>query len=586
MNKDLLPLHQLLTKKDTTAWRHYWQLGQGTTDIALHYPHTITALIKIIRTSKAKRIFLLHKDRAYFLAGFLATLQLHLPLVLPPQDSPAFLKELMQPGDCLLTDQEELRTIGSLFISMNEIQPDDEITSFTELNPQNTKIVFYTSGSTNVPKCVEKSLAQLEAEVAVLQTTWPTQQNLFLSTVTHQHIYGLLFSLLWPVCAGAPLKRQTFSFWEDLLAHLENDAYVISSPSHLGRFPLLTQPAFPVARIFSSAGLLSFEAPQTTQQYFGVLPTEVYGSTETGGIAYRQQKNQSEPWQRFSPIKIDVDADQILTIQSPYLPDNHLYTTDDRAELLNADQFHLLGRADRVVKIEGKRVSLIAMEQQLMLLKEIEEVVVCVLENLQRNELGAVVVLSAAGRNKIAQMGKISFVRELRKKLSAYFDRVVIPKKWRFVEVMPMNAEGKRTLKMLQELFIPSPTIKQMPLQKTHYPKILKQSHLSENEVEILIQIPKDLPYFEGHFHHMPVVAGVVQLHWVVKFAARFFNIPDLVSHASQIKFTRLMRPEDELCLTLTHTPEKKMVSYRYQTSEHVYSMGRYGYEIKGDVGV
>ncbi|MCV6071529.1 AMP-binding protein, partial [Escherichia coli] len=70
---------------------------------------------------------------------------------------------------------------------------------------------------------------------------------------------------------------------------------LVSSPALLKR---LNEEHNPVAIrcVFSSGGPLPNQAAQHSHLLFGSLPIEVFGSTETGGIAYRQQHVASTPW--------------------------------------------------------------------------------------------------------------------------------------------------------------------------------------------------------------------------------------------------------------------------------------------------
>lgn len=102
----------------------------------------------------------------------------------------------------------------------------------------------------------------------------------------------------------------------------------------------------------------------------------------------------------------------------------------------------------------------------------------------------------------------------------------------------------------------------------------------SKNKVEIGLKIPKELAYFEGHFPDFPVVPGVVQVHWAVEFARVTFKMTGFVAQASQIKFSNLMRPLDEICLILDHLPEKSLIIYSYRANEKIYASGRLMYTV------
>ena len=70
--------------------------------------------------------------------------------------------------------------------------------------------VLFTSGSTGAGRRVEKAVRHLEDEVAVLEQQFGAQlarDTRFLATVAPQHLYGLLFRVLWPLAAGRPFLR-------------------------------------------------------------------------------------------------------------------------------------------------------------------------------------------------------------------------------------------------------------------------------------------------------------------------------------------------------------------------------------------
>jgi len=452
-------IHELLAIHECFAWEVYWKkCGKQEGDLFKFYPHYIAALIKKIKTSGAKRVFIIHKERVFFLAGFLAALHAGVPIILPPSDALGVLKDLLRPEDALLTDQEVLAELTPLFILMDkvEINPQDFV-KFTSFDPSKVFVTFYTSGSTGTPKAVQKALKQLEAEVEVLEEMWGMKGNkgTFLSTVPHHHIYGLLFSLLWPVCGGYPLRSETFSYWEDLLRQDTTETYIISSPSHLGRFPSVMDEKgkFNTRHVFSSGGPLSFEVAQAAQEFLDMCPIEVYGSTETGGIAYRQQAQRNQPWTKFKCVDLFEGEEKRLGVKSPYLPDGLVYQTEDIVSLESDHSFHLLGRADRIVKVEGKRISLLEMERRLQDFDLIQDAFVIPLETIKRDELGSIIVLSPQGQERIGEIGKAQFVREIRKNLSLYFEAIALPRKWRFVSELPLHPLGKRSYSLLKNYF-------------------------------------------------------------------------------------------------------------------------------------
>jgi acyl-coenzyme A synthetase/AMP-(fatty) acid ligase len=452
-------IHALLVTRNSAAWASYWKAsGRVEGEVVEDYPHYVATLINKISSSKAKRIFIIHKDRAFFLAGFLAALHAGVPVVLPPSDAEGLLKDLLEPGDGLLTDQEALSHLTPIFILLKHLNTNKECQlKFDIIDRLKASVTFYTSGSTGKPKPIQKSLVQLEEEIETLENMWKSKQKevLFVSTVSHHHIYGFLFSLLWPICGGYSLRCETFSYWEDILRYCAEETYIVSSPSHLGRFPsfMNDKAGSNIKCVFSSGSLLSFEAAQAAQKFLGQCPIEVYGSTETGGIAHRQQNKREQPWIKFENIELSIGEENRLCVKSPYLPSSLVYQTEDFVSFENDGSFHLGGRADRIVKIEGKRVCLLEMEQRLQNFDHIQHAIVIPLRRVKRDELGSILVLSEQGQEKLLSMGKARFVRELRKSLGLYFDTVALPRRWRFVSELPVTAHGKCSHNVLMDYF-------------------------------------------------------------------------------------------------------------------------------------
>lgn len=336
------------------------------------------------------------------------------------------------------------------------------------------EMTFYTSGSTGQAKAINKSCQQLCLEMLTLKRQFSTLYkavDTIVSTVSHQHIYGLLFKVLLPLLLGKVIVNQTFEYPEHinlLLAELAlaqplmsaNLVLLVSSPAHLQRLALdnvlaAQSPAF--SAIFSSGGLLSLATSQTLLQQMNIAVTEVYGSTETGGIAWRcGQKSLHEPWQAFPDIKLQVAIDcQRLEIYSPYIVEQP-YLTDDKVELLDSGQFLLKGRVDRTVKIEEKRVNLNQIERHLIDHPWVLEARIIVLNNKTnglRKILAAVVIFTPNGEQYFLENGKLAINNGLKQHLLNDIERICLPKKWRYLAQFPYNSQGKLVLSDLEKMF-------------------------------------------------------------------------------------------------------------------------------------
>lgn len=613
-----LPVHLLLSNRTEGQWTSYWKncpgiITQNSQNPTPDFLQMVRSLTTQLQNTNAKRLILLNdnenQDRLLFLAGLLSGLVTGIPIVLPHSSTPGVLEELQQPSDFLTT--------GSTLEYPDVTSKESEIIDLFRnpaINPHKATITFFTSGSTGQAKPITKTLHQLEEEIHCLENLWghrPNHRNqelcpTFCATVPHHHIYGLLFSLLWPVCAGYPLRRQTLHFWEDIVNTCPHGDILISSPSHLNRFPpaLKASSFLKLNRVFSSGSPLPYDAAQTTAKHLGALPLEIYGSTETGGIAYRQQDQSDElaqkPWTPFPQMNIQTDENKCLQLQSPYLPRDTFFQTQDKIDYQPNHTFFLMGRADRIVKIEGKRLSLDELERNLIALPEIQKAKIIPLESSllesSKTEIGAVVALSSDGKGLLKTMGKGRFNLHLRQCLKSTCELVVIPKKWRFVESIPQNNQGKTPLSLLQDLFIQNDesassaegkiTMTHKTLNANRHPEILSH-HEEENLIELILRIPENLAYLEGHFDNSPLVPGVVQLHWAIIYGNKYFHLnpttDDLRVHqASQIKFSHPILPNQQIKLVLTHSPDKKTINFNYKihNTETVCSSGRFHYTL------
>jgi len=419
------------------------------------------------------------QDSYLFSLYFFALIAANKRIVLPPSGQPLQLEQCMEHADIFLGELSESEEISQLTFpyfdksSLKAVLAGKVTSSLnTEpltLNPE-CKIVFFTSGSSGQAKAINKTFEQLIIEVEQLEKTFAQHldsnescSSLVMATVSHQHIYGLLFKLLWPLWSGRDLYLRSFAYPEHLvqkIKQLQNrDICLISSPAYYHRLlsdNVLTEVNTQLRVLFSSGGPLNAEAAVSLKSSLKVTPIEVFGSTETGGIAWRQRDSiDDDGWQVFSEIQCLAENEtQRLSILSPYVDKGHWYQTDDRVELIDKQRFKLLGRADRIVKIEEKRCSLDELGARLAEHVWIEHAYVLVDEQVgKRRCLAAVAELSVEGKLAFAADKKFHFDRQLKAHLKQYFEAIVVPRKFRYLEQMPYNSQGKLNKKTLESLF-------------------------------------------------------------------------------------------------------------------------------------
>jgi len=415
----------------------FGQAGQMT---GLDFRTDVAALASALRRRRIQRGAIMTADGYRFTVALFALFAADATAVLPPNGQPGTLAALAGQYDLLLGDGEVADPTA------------DRSCWDGRLDAQACRIDFFTSGSTGAPKCISRRLDQLVREIAQLERRWGagSEQAPVFATVSHQHIFGLTFRLLWPLMTGRPFATHSHDLWETLLAAMPAGAIVISSPAHLDRLEGLHSKNKP-RLLFSAGAPLPFTAASRAAALFDSLPHEIYGSTETGAIATRQQRHADTPWTPLAGNRIAADEQGQLRLLSPYASEGDWMALPDRIELLPKG-FRLLGRLDRVVKIAGKRIELDDVEAALRRLPEIADAAVLPLPG-DDPILAAAVQLSEQGAVSLARLGAFRLSRRLRAALAATLEPAGRPRRWRFVPALPRTAMHKTVQSDLADLF-------------------------------------------------------------------------------------------------------------------------------------
>ena len=454
-----------------------------------------------------------------------------------------------QPGDCHLGDLYE-----------------DPLPA-AALDPDRCHLSLSTSGSSGEPKLIDKRLRQLGNEVEALERLWGRQLQgaTMVGSVAAQHIYGLLFRVLWPLCGGRPFLRRAQPFPEDMQrASLDQPGFAwVASPALLKRlgdnldWAMLGR----VRKVFSSGGALPADAALQLAERLGQWPTEIYGSSETGGIAWRQG---STFWQPFPGVELGQDADGALRVASSYLPPGHVEQTADAVRFADDGHFELLGRLDRIVKLEEKRISLPMLEQALASHPWVSEARLGVIQE-NRAYLGALVALSDAGLHALRNQGRRALTASLRNHLTGHCEALALPRRWRLLRQLPGNAQGKLPQAQVDALL--------------QAPRTLLPERLSQQQTDghwlLELEVPLDLAHFTGHFPQTPVLPGVVQIDWALAIARELMPLPPRFAGMEVLKFQQLARPGDRLQLTLRFDAERGKLHFAYRHGEAACSSGR-----------
>ena len=502
--------------------------------------------------------WILHcEDSYYFTVALLSMLQSGRKALVTANRQDAFIKEIKKPEYGFLTDEPFADGSATMIQDVLACPENGGELKFGPFDKSKAEMVMYTSGTTGEPKAVYKLFLQFENElyelVKVFGNDWVNRK--VYSTVNHHHIYGLLFTALLPIATGLPFRRRRIDFPTELLGLTGDPAVIASSPAFLKRLSAEADKPFDFKRppiIYSSGGPLPVEVAGRASELTGMWPMEIYGSTETGGIAYRQSKN-GQVWTPFEVCKMSVAENGCLNIKSSYILEDEGFTTGDLVDLYDDGRFLLKGRSDSIVKIEEKRISLPEVENRLKQTGLVQDVRVVPMSG-KRQYLAAAIVLNEAGREKFAGATKLAINNYFHDYLLKFIENTVSPKKWRYLEELPQNTEGKIRMRDIQALF---------SLAESPNFKILKFRR-EPGVLTVKLVFPSTSDYYDGHFPEFKLLPAVVQVDMVLRLARNFLDVPKALSKIHRTKFAGPILPEIPVILNITYDADSAKVSFNY----------------------
>ena len=393
-------------------------------------------------------------DRSVIAAAMLAAALRKGPhLLVPYADSPAVLDEMHRqaPYAYAITEDPSRFPAG-----IRPIMPLPKSISAPGL-PQKSTIdadfpflSLFTGGSTGRPKIWPKTVRNLFGEAFYLTKKFDfTPRDRIVATVPPCHIYGILFSVLVPLVSGAGVINTTPTFPKEII-----DAVISRKATILVSVPLhyRTLSGSPVAghvlrAAFSSAGALDQTDSRNFARRTGIGVTEIYGSTETGGIAYRCRTEDDAALTRFETVDVEI-VDEAIHVRSDYISPgvprdaDGFFRTGDRGGKFDADRFILYGRSDGIVKIGGKRVDLEEVREKILSLPDVADALILALPGNTGRE------------NEIAALleGTIP-PRQVREHLARQLEPYALPRHIRVAGQIPRNAMGKYDMEAILELF-------------------------------------------------------------------------------------------------------------------------------------
>jgi acyl-coenzyme A synthetase/AMP-(fatty) acid ligase len=397
-------------------------------------------------------------DKAAMAAALLAAVTRPVTLIIPHAFSEPVLARMHEAhpfSKAILSQSNKNDEAAALPAGVEKIRVDREAADaagpFEPIcrNPDRIFVKLFTGGSTGTPAIWSKTVRNLFGEALYhARKLAVTPEDRIAATVPPNHIYGLLFSVLMPLVASASVIDDIPTYPQEIQQACRRDkaSILISIPLHYKMLNTTGLSADTLRRAISSAAPLDPADSQSFYRQTGVGVTEVYGSTETGGIATRCCAKSETPFTVLDCIRWQITEERLAIRSdfiSPELPrtSDGFFITSDRARASGTDTFELGGRADRIVKVAGKRVDLDEVKSAITRMPEVRNAaVICVPDKSARNNEIRALVETEADKDAIRQF--------LRNRLEAY----ALPRRIRITDKMPLYPTGKYDSRQIEAL--------------------------------------------------------------------------------------------------------------------------------------
>ncbi|WP_419767173.1 AMP-binding protein [Arcobacter sp.] len=337
--------------------------------------------------------------------------------------------------------------------SLNDSLDKLNIKEFNE--PRNNENIFYdkdfmflyfSSGSTGFPSGALKTKENILEEIEVI-TSSLKEFNIkrVIVTVPFLHLYGSLYGLFFPLVNDIDILLKEHFLPHDLLDMIDDNSLVVTTPLYIKSLNRIKESKDLSKSLFvSSTGPLLPSDAKDFNEKFSTDILQIFGSTETGGIAYKY--NDDSLWTTTPKVINSTNEKNELKVQSPFISNliyekefkitNHQIQTFDYVEFYE-NRFKLIGRSSQILKIAGKRYSTIQIENILEEVEEIEKAVVFVNSNEKNSLKDEVLDITIESKHEF-------LVKDIRKILQKELSNIKFSINLKIVDKIKTSAVGKK----------------------------------------------------------------------------------------------------------------------------------------------
>lgn len=397
-------------------------------------------------------------DRYHFAVGLGAALLRGHASLLPPNALPATLTGLRQRHPDLYALSDDA---GLMLPDMPVIRCQAEGRSggatgpFPLLPADQVAATLLTSGSTGEPQPHAKAWGALVTNISaeaqrlaeLLGSNVPAEGTLagwsLLATVPAQHSYGFESSVLLAMLSGGAFDAGRPYFPADIadaLARLPRPRALVTTPFHLKTLLAADVPLPEVDVVLSATAPLSPQLARQAEARMGAVLIEIYGCTEAGQVATRRTAA-SEVWQTFGALRLARHGEQEperFEVHGGHVPVPT--PLSDVLDLVDDRHFRLLGRANDVINVAGKRSSLAHLNYHLNSIPGVQDGAFWLPDDEPDAVVRPVAFVVAP------ELTRRQVIDALRGRVEAVF----LPRRVVHVEALPREATGKLTAQTLR----------------------------------------------------------------------------------------------------------------------------------------
>lgn len=473
------------------------------------------------------------QDRYRFALGLAAALLRGHTSLMPPNALPETLRRLRDQGPApyALVDHDEVDAADLQRVSVIRAA-DAPAAGVPAIDGDLTAVCLLTSGSTGAPQPHPKRWAPLVANIAaeaerlaeLMQRPSLAGLNI-VATVPPQHSYGFESSVLLALLGGASFDCGRPFYPADIVAALERlprPRALVTTPFHLKTLLLAGVDLPVVDLVLSATAPLSPQLAAEAEAKLGAKLIEIYGCTEAGQVAARRT-TEGEVWTALGELHLwreaGADGGERFLVAGGHVTEPTPLA--DILELLDQRRFRLLGRANDLIHVAGKRSSLAHLNFHLNRVPGVLDGAFWLPDEVADGVVRPVAFVVAPG------LTAREVIAGLRKRLEPAF----VPRRVVLLPELPREATGKITAATL---------------------RALAARHLQADDGGV--DIRADHPAFDGHFPGQPILPGVVLLSLVMQALARQPALRERLGATpliDSVKFLAPVRPGARLVVQL-----------------------------------